>query len=86
MQCAAAAPGAAGDTSRFEDASESEGLEAAASVAGERATDGDVAAEEDEVVFSDEEDEALLAEALEWDFCEGALACAWRYKAAERAH
>ena len=85
MQCAAAATGAAGDTSRFEDASESEGLEAAASVAGERATDGDVAAE-DEVVFSDEEDEALLAEALEWDFCEGALACAWRYKAAERAH
>ena len=81
MQSAAAAPGAAGDASRFEDASENDEVEvaAAASVAGERAGDGDgAAAPEDDEAFSDEEDEAMLAEALEWDFCEGAHARAWR--------
>ena len=88
MQSAAAASGAADDASRFEDASESEEVEVApaASAAGERASGDGVAAEDDEDAFSDEEDEAMLAEALEWDFCEGALARAWCPEAAERAH
>ena len=87
MQSAAAASGAAGDASRFEDASENEEVEVApaASAAGERAS-GDAAAAEDDDAFSDEEDEAMLAEALEWDFCEGAPASVWCPEAAERAH
>ena len=78
----AAAPSALNDAARFEDASESDdGARGGAPApnACERAegdaegdANGAAAASDDE--FSEEEDEDLLAEALDWDFCEGAFA------------
>ena len=80
MQPAAPAAGAVDDAARFEDASETdEAAQKGAPTASacERADGGgDVgeAAAWQEDDFSDDEDETMLAEALDWDFCEGALA------------
>lgn len=76
-----------GSAARFQDASESddaaqdaaqEGAPAAARAVGERADAAldDAGALQEEDFSSDDEDEAMLAEALDWDFREGARALA----------
>ena len=76
-----ASPGALNDAARFEDASESDeaaregALAANACERAEGGGDGALAADaSSDGEFSEEDDEALLAEALDWDFCEGAFA------------
>lgn len=72
------APAAVTDAARFEDASESDEAApdgAPAATVCERAEggrDGGEAAASSEDDFSEDEDEAMLAEALTWDFREGA--------------
>jgi hypothetical protein len=76
----APASAALSDAARFEDACESdEGAQDGAPAASvcERAAGsgaGGEAAASSEEDFSEEEDDAMLAEALDWDFREGALA------------